>query len=678
MQGNINDDAFNIHFSRPSRARELSVARRLGSDFIVNRAFEADLYSVWFARPSAKLSEVFGLDRELVVIYSNHSQTDRRVLKTLREVTSHVEYQDRVDHNIAFLIHNGDQREAIRGCQSPNWNIVVFRAQALLDCPDPHETILESITKYVRSVDLFGVRSPLNDDKYFFGRNDLVQQLVARGEVGRNNHSLIGLRKTGKTSVLLAAKRRLSARTAIVVHIDLQSNHMRRWWSLLEEVRKRCIEQIKDLPRTAPSLSRETYTIENANTLFADDMKSLLAGGFEQVVLMFDEIEYITPGLAPTLGKNWDQDFPVFWQVVRGVHQETNGGVRFVLAGVNLKGVEEPSFDGQANPIFQATQIHIVDPFDHAAVREMVEKLGAFSAITWADDVYNYLHTKLGGFPYLIRLTCSAVLRRVRRELSGKPVTIEDFHKNEEAIAAELRDPIADILLSFVWWFKDEYYLLEQLAAGNLEFFQGYTDQDPTMKVRLNQLGILRGGQLAVPAMAYYLRTHGDLYRAQVSPFSRTSVDIEALAEGPNLDYLKTLFDLRVETEIKLRALISMVMRVVNGFDNKRAAEAISRSVDKREGGVRPGDFFMGTSLEKALQLFYLRELGQIIDRNWSIFALTFGDQSGPARRLFNANMKVIKDARNKEAHTQDIAPYKMEKYREAYTWFLTKLAALE
>src|SRR5207248_6611368 len=130
-----------------------------------------------------------------------------------------------------------------------------------------------------------------------------------------------------------------------VAYLDCQSpgTHAARWWQVLEQITSRLVD----------GEVTGRYTIDTAAALFSQDTRTLLASGVAHAVIMLDEVEYITQGISGDLGSHWDVDFVPLWQTIRAAHQETEGRLTFIVAGVNPASVERPHFGSTPNPIFQ-------------------------------------------------------------------------------------------------------------------------------------------------------------------------------------------------------------------------------------------------------------------------------------------------------------------------------------
>lgn len=332
----IRAEAQSSHFD--SYPVEEDLAQRFDEGFDITFGRPFGQLSMWLADPKPHIRERFGFAKEILVIYSRHAKTDARVLSAIENITRNPEFRHRLDRAIVFLVHAGQPDQVANLLKDRlDWIVVPFTTTEITD---PHRGPLflrSRIAASIGNLDLFGMSSPITDDRYFFGRSDLVQQMITRLVERHENTGLFGLRKTGKTSVMFAIQRRLADRAVLVEYLDCQNPgiHAARWWQVLEGIVNRC----KCTARTTKGRTTEQssdYTEHNAGMRFLDDLRVLMTEcSYDHLVLMFDEIEYITPNISGALGRHWDSDFISFWQTIRAVHQELQGRLSFCVAGVN-------------------------------------------------------------------------------------------------------------------------------------------------------------------------------------------------------------------------------------------------------------------------------------------------------------------------------------------------------
>jgi hypothetical protein len=405
----IRPDAYQYHFS--SRPEERTLAQSFGEAFDITYGDRFHEYSFWFANPQEHACERFGLNNEVLVLYSSHSKVDGRALRTIRSIQADSRFTYRLDPILILLIHRSDPERTKEFLYANEQErvIVPFHAEELLDSSRGDIFVRRRLAEFFGDKDLFGITSPITNDKYFFGRRNLVQDLVARSTVQAQNSGVFGLRKTGKTSVLRAVERRVSRRAILVNYIDCHNPgiYRVRWWQMLQNI----VEGLRgDLARRLKGAVniRPQYSETNAGTRFINDIQNLLSvGNLTRIVIALDEIEYITPKISGQPSQHWDNDAIPFWQTIRATHQTTNGGLVFIVAGVNPSCVQEARFGEMPNPIFQLALPHFLEPFERRAVRDMVRLIGRYSGLRFNEEVYEYLRAKFGGHPFSIRIACS-------------------------------------------------------------------------------------------------------------------------------------------------------------------------------------------------------------------------------------------------------------------------------
>jgi hypothetical protein len=671
----IRPDAERNYFA--GRTKQRDIAARLDEAFDITFADIIGQLAFWLAEPKLHAKERFGLQQEILVIYSSHEKTDARVLTAIENIGRMTNFKHRIEKVLCLLIHNGDAAEAEGIVRSQTERIIVaFTAQELLDPDRGGVFVRAKIAKALGALDLFGMSSPIRSDRYFFGRDELVQNLINRSHIRRENSGLFGLRKTGKTSVLFALERRLKDQHIITEYLDCQNPgiHGARWWQVLDYIASRCSVGLGRTDKQELS-GRGTYTAENAGLSFTDDIRKIIQHTEEsQILVMFDEVEYVTHGLSGALGKHWDADFLPLWQTVRSVHQETKGRFSFIVAGVNPACVERSHFGVTPNPIFQLATPFYLEPLSVSNVRSMVRTIGKYAGLQFDEDVYAYLQETYGGHPYLIRIACSELWKAcdVTQPEHLTNVRIADFTRLRLQIKARLAQPIKDILLSLVWWYPDEYDILQILASGDYKFVSDYLRQEPEQIIQFAKYGILRGdsGHFAIADVREFLNQYGDKYKQEISPFARTDMPPDVLPEVPNLELLAKLFAKRCELEVKLRKTILLYMGMKYNWDAEKIARFIVKGLNKRPDRQNPAELFVGRKPQEVMNELYTLDLKMIILENWDLFANLFDAH----KTRFDMNMDTVNKARRVEGHTKPVTPEEAAEFENSYLWMLNRL----
>lgn len=672
----IKHDAYQKFFG--NHPDQVVCANALDELFDITFANQYGEQYIWLCSPKPGATERFGLEKEVVAIYSPHRLTDARVLTTLENLARTPDFKHRIDKVVALLIHQGDAKETERLIASQtDWVIVPLTADDMQNPSRGNMFLRSRMSERIGKFDLFGMSSPIKHDKYFYGREPLVQELMQRVTLRKENSGLFGLRKTGKTSVLFALQRRLVDKSVVTEYVDCQSPGIygSRWWQLLQELSFRLRGACET--RTGKKLKDDgAYDQTSAANSFAHIVKAVLKiGGMEQVVLLLDEIEFITPAISNSLGAHWDQDYVPFWQTIRSISQETGNSLLFIVAGVNPSSVEQSHFGQIQNPIFQLAVPFYLEPLARPSVREMVRSIGRYSGINFSEDCYKLLREAYGGHPYLIRLACSELVRTLGSIPMDKKTDLNvlDFEHKTSDIKARLAQPLKDILLSLVWWYPDEYDLLQLLAGGDTEFVRDFLKDAPEKGIQFVRYGLVNddNGTFAIRDLQDFLLKFGSQYKAIISPFKRGDLPPEIFPDVANLADLSQLFEKRTEIEMALRKFILMILGFKSGFDDKVIADRIVKPLSRRSGRADPSQLFIGRRPQEAINELYLSDLKSIFRHYWDDFSPTFDKNIN----RFEMNLDTINIARRYEAHTKPVEPLDKDNFLNSYSWFKAYLS---
>jgi hypothetical protein len=671
----IKPEAQEIYFSK--RPIEEGLARHLDEAFDVMYGDTVNDMSFWILQAKKNIAERFGFHQEVLAIYSRHASTDARVLTAVEQIMAEAQFKQRLDRVLSIVIHEGEQSEIVPLIEGQKDRIIV-----LIAADDLRTTggtfVSAKIAHTVGTLDLFGVSSPIKSDAYFFGRAELVQRLVTRSHHLRENTGLFGLRKTGKTSVLFAVQRRLADLPVLVEYLDCQNPgvHAVRWWTLLSNLTKRLAILTKQRFKRDARVIGE-YTIDNAGALFSADVRQLLQdGNLEQIVIMLDEIEHITQGLSGALGTHWDKDFIPLWQTIRATHQETQGRVTFIVAGVNPACVERPHFGTIPNPIFQLALPQYLEPLSRESIRTMVRTIGRYAGSKFDENVYDFLREHYGGHPYLIRIACSEVQRALPKLGSSglRKVSTSNFIERRDSIRIRLAEPIKDILLSLVWWYPDEYDLLRILAEGDdHQFVKDFLATHSDSAIQFARYGLLRdgGAEFSIGELRSFLKDEGDAYKRELSRFHRGDMPPELLPEVPDLAQLGKLFEKKCEIEAKFRKVIIMYLGVKENWDVERMSRAMIAGLRVRADRKSPEDLFVGRSPQEVINELYTLDLKEIVLANWDAMGALFDAN----RQRFQMNMDTINRARRVDGHVKPVGRDEAIEYENSYSWMQTRLS---
>jgi hypothetical protein len=450
-------------------------------------------YRYALIKPTDIFQEMFNVDREIVLLFSPYESFEPRTLDAISKATSQhpalriericsvlVSKDPEISHKLRELLKN-DQEAQI---------VVPFTYDELSKpAADPY-FFRNRFIEHFYARDLFASESPLKKDLYFFGRTDLVHSLLNRHRSNQVS-GLFGLRKTGKTSVIFGVQRGLQKVNGVSAFIDCQNPafHRLRWNHALHHVLSQ-VRQQNDINERLGQL--DDYTEEQAPLLFERHLRRMSERlGSKTIMLIFDEVENITPTVSPTEHWRSGKDFVFFWQTIRSLFQSSSELFSYLLVGTNPLCVELPTIGSTDNPLFAQVPLEYIPGFDVPQTREMVRRLGRIMGLKFDEVIYARLTEDCGGHPYLMRHICSVIHRiskadrpaRVDKTLYSKAVQIflRDYSQFLEMILSVLKE-----------YFNDEFEMLRMLSRGDLKTFQEFAALSPLYTNHLLGYGVLQ------------------------------------------------------------------------------------------------------------------------------------------------------------------------------------------
>jgi serine/threonine-protein kinase len=384
----------------------------------------------------------------------------------------------------------------------------------LLRAEDPYQALPGLIGGWISAYNLYDQREPVTGER-FFGRADVLRDLDRKLAQGAGHVGIFGLRRIGKTSLLLELQDRLRTRQNVVpVFLDLEAS------SETAHVAFRIGEELaKALARRSDVLSersaRRTLRLpdhwqdaapEALITNVGDNLRNALTGGAlagTRLVLILDEAEVLLPDVA--MPRPYALEL---FRVLRGVAQETRA-LTLVLAGVNATPSESPLLGNDDNPLFGLLSVQYLGPLTYEECMQMIRRVGRKMQVRWDPPALRALTDEVGAHPLLARLAASEVVT----EYSGRPLrpnvqhvtsVMRDFAQRNSAIFTQM-------VGSLRRYYPDEFELLRLVAAGELEFATEYAAQNPAFLNHLSGYGVLTQDPLriAMPVFGRWLQLHG-------------------------------------------------------------------------------------------------------------------------------------------------------------------------
>lgn len=310
-------------------------------------------YDYFLMKPTKIFSEMFNIEREIIVVLSPYLNFEPRSLDVF-DVAQKKLADLRVESVCRVII--SDDPDVERKVSDllktdPEQPIVIpFTYTELLDVHDDY-FLRNRFRSHFYSRDLFAFLSPLRKDLYFFGRSQLLQEVINKHRAGEHT-GLFGLRKSGKTSIIYAIERHLHVHNGAFVSLDCESPsiHTLRWYELLGKL---VSEYKKAVSSTYEINLGDRYSEKTAADSFSEDIIGIHNSIDEQsVLILFDEIERVSPSIGSSAHWRDGEDFVFFWQTLRAFYQRNQNKFTYMLVGTNPNCVESPLIMGHENPLF--------------------------------------------------------------------------------------------------------------------------------------------------------------------------------------------------------------------------------------------------------------------------------------------------------------------------------------
>jgi hypothetical protein len=497
-------------------------------------------------------------------------------------------------------------------------------------------TLRNHFQEYLFKRDLFAIESPIQTDRSFFGREDLVVHFIDRIKSGQNS-GIFGLRKIGKTSLLFAIKRNIiSKELGNFVYYDCSNPgfYKSRW----EDCLKILLSEIQKQTSSNGNINFhiKDFSYESAPQHFYDGIMRILEKVPEnRLTIALDEIEWISFKTSPE--ERWNKDFLPFWQAMRAIHQISNGRFTFIIAGVNPKSVEDESVGGYDNPLFALIKPFFLKPFDEKSVRMMLRMLGRYMGVKFEPDFYSLLINTYGGHPFLVRHACSKLCELV----TERPITFtkEHFELHKKQINLALQKYVKQILNILAVWYPNEYEMVVLLSKGKYEKVESYLKEHPEFLEHIVGYGLVTLVNNKPELSLLILSTH------LKDEKQKDDIEIGIPSKGDD----KGIEEIRAEIsrkrnriEVWIRELVRAGLRFRHG---KKCMSVLLASLSKERAAT-----LCQVGYESVFKDLYFNELIVILVKNWEIFQNWFGRDLEDVQK----ELKMINEFRI-DAHAKDI-----------------------
>ncbi len=295
--------------------------------------------------------------------------------------------------------------------------------QALIDEATSIGLLTQYIKRYMPDADLFDDRNAIGDTLSFYGRVNLLHSLEE--DLCRcQGLGLFGIRKSGKTSVLLQLE--FSMRRHPVVYIDLQpyGGKLRYGAELFNKI----LQKLSNLLRknsNQPALKFDLFEHDCPAKEIATDFTQQVcnfADAFQKakykvpIICFLDEIERILP--TQTDPKERVEEFNAFFGALRELSQ-TRQRLSLLCADVHsdfnrINHWSQTSVP--TNPVFQFFKEVFISPFSPEETTTMLTEIGQIMGVEFDRELLEIIYQDSGGHPFIARQLASLLWKKATKE----------------------------------------------------------------------------------------------------------------------------------------------------------------------------------------------------------------------------------------------------------------------
>lgn len=318
------------------------------------------------------------------------------------------------------------------------------------------------IERYIGNINFFDDRNAISDKLLFFGRMGLLEQLET--DLKRNQSiGLFGLRKSGKTSILLQLTLSCQEQHP-VIHIDLQTYSDTGYGvKLLNEILQTLYTFAKaknPLSEKPPLLSEDRSQLKESccrrfEQHFKQLAKNLEEGGYRLPILCFlDEMERIFPRRHKENYLEKVEEFNSIFGSLRALSQ-TESLISLLITDVrpNCSRLNQWDSDMPSNPLFQFLKEVFLTPFPDNETHSMISDIGGLMKWEYDAKTIQKIHSLSGGHPFLARKLASFLYKKLSirddLQIDGKIIFAYSQRYLDKALIDddELRNYIKDGIL---------------------------------------------------------------------------------------------------------------------------------------------------------------------------------------------------------------------------------------
>lgn len=438
-------------------------------------------------RFSGAIESAFGFTREAMILYTPHQDLQVRSFQAARREMANLKRPITPD---VFFVWGPDPRlkSKLDDWSQPSNLAIPLR----LEDEDEPIALITLLRDYIYSRDLFYETTPVSGSR-FFGRKTLLQSL--RDDVHHQRVAgIFGLRKAGKTSVLVKLREQLEDEGIVTILMDLESFPSPPedpTEDIIWDLRRRLQDAFREhglRTKELAELPERPSILELKNAI--QTILGRAEGAHRKVVLMLDEIEFLTPADQIDIAEGNMPRVAQLLSALRGLVQETESFV-FFLSGLTSAIIEGGRLYGRPNPLFSWAKSYYVGPLERDETDLLANALGSKMGIRIEEGALEALHEASGGHAFLYRNLASTVVDTLPLDSFQRSISRSLVLRALGDWTTRIRGNIDEMVQHVGRYYPTEAVLLELLRTEPLEF-PSLALEEPSAIRHLLDLGLIR------------------------------------------------------------------------------------------------------------------------------------------------------------------------------------------
>ncbi len=623
--------------------------------------FERGTYGLMWIKPSRRMCTSLSVTRELLVLASNFPEQQVRMIAAAQFYTERS--GGRLEPQVVIAVHQdvrGNQKLKEWGRERGLTILPVYVGAAPLATGTEFERVL---CREMFSNDAFDVTGPVADEAQFYGRRTETVELARQLQTGQIR-SCLGIRKVGKTSVInRVIHNMLAHHDCYTVMIDCSTEDV---WSKSPSGLLAAIAAAAERASRSPGRYSTVAggAPDEGMPNAAARLSHVVADAGRPLVLVFDEVDYITPG-SPTAA-DWATGFNPFWRTIRAIYQESCRGGRslsILVGGVSSKWFAVESIAGVENAALQFVPEEYLTPFARGASVAMIRRLGTTAGLRFDEGAADILASACSDMPFWIRKCCSYIHRQMPVESRPAMVRQESLRPMISAFIDSDGAAMAQVALSHLFRVYPE---LEPLCVSFLD--NASRGDDPHLHRITVKYGLIamENGRFQLGEM---MRAGLELYKAGRSGSVQPAQPAPSVPVTPPLgDWAEDLAVVNRRRNVMEKRLRTLVLSVIRSDSiQDKAKQPVAQRITHCVPEARRRALAFKDPEDLIAKLYFL-ELIELVRKEWDLLSRVFSDL-----KEFEHHARIVNDRPDAHAKPFDVADFALQ--RRSLAWIEDRLA---